>query len=570
MAGTKITALAAISTVDPVVDPLVIVDVSDTSMALTGTTKKITSQQILGSGANASVGTLTASGAVNFSSTLNVTGNLSAPNSNIASSIRAAASDYAGVDFDGATSGTRITSNMLTQSFTGTGDFSAWARFRVPATNIASSSMVFALANDATGYSSANAFYAEINRSDNTLSIFKRSAANVSQLAFAIGSFSTTYAGQIVDLVVVRVAAAWKCYVNGVDVTPESTNYAGESVDFSYLHLGVAGAAPTLNTRIYRVAVFNRALSAADIADLIANGINPADQWGTQTAAYTSDFSAGSNNWNGIRSTVTGNVDGVLGVNDTLRLVVDGSASESHYAANTSVPGMVASKRYRVAFDYYIPSGNSILNGIIPYQLIQGTPIASNQTTTGAWATTSNFEFLALGTRLDILGTANGSIHFSGNGTDGFYLKNIVLTRIGAIVDLDFTVGVGYQATDRSSNSLHGTLFGGVSWTQPKKRAVLYATTNTNGNQQILGTTAIPTSAFIESIIVNSDNSGTATTTVSVGTASAGTQIVNAGAISSGRNVLTLATRFSSTRNLWVNANGTSNLQFTILYTDAA
>jgi len=46
MADTKITALAAITTVDPAADVLPIVDISDTSMAASGTTKKITTNQL--------------------------------------------------------------------------------------------------------------------------------------------------------------------------------------------------------------------------------------------------------------------------------------------------------------------------------------------------------------------------------------------------------------------------------------------------------------------------------------------------------------------------------------------
>jgi hypothetical protein len=55
MADTKITALTAITTVDPAVDVLPIVDVSDTTMAASGTTKKITSNQILGAGGTATL-----------------------------------------------------------------------------------------------------------------------------------------------------------------------------------------------------------------------------------------------------------------------------------------------------------------------------------------------------------------------------------------------------------------------------------------------------------------------------------------------------------------------------------
>ena len=46
MPATKITELTAISTIDVSVDPLPIVDVSDTTQASSGTTKKITVSQI--------------------------------------------------------------------------------------------------------------------------------------------------------------------------------------------------------------------------------------------------------------------------------------------------------------------------------------------------------------------------------------------------------------------------------------------------------------------------------------------------------------------------------------------
>jgi hypothetical protein len=63
MPDTKITALTAISTVDPAVDVLPIVDVSDTTMAASGTTKKITTNQILGAGGTATLASATVTGA---------------------------------------------------------------------------------------------------------------------------------------------------------------------------------------------------------------------------------------------------------------------------------------------------------------------------------------------------------------------------------------------------------------------------------------------------------------------------------------------------------------------------
>jgi hypothetical protein len=66
--------LAAITTVDPAADVLPIVDISDTSMAASGTTKKITSNQILGAGGTATLASATITGAATVGTTLGVTG----------------------------------------------------------------------------------------------------------------------------------------------------------------------------------------------------------------------------------------------------------------------------------------------------------------------------------------------------------------------------------------------------------------------------------------------------------------------------------------------------------------
>ena len=74
MADTKITALAAITTVDPAADVLPIVDISDTSMAASGTTKKITSNQILGAGGTATLASATITGDLTVNGLTNLSG----------------------------------------------------------------------------------------------------------------------------------------------------------------------------------------------------------------------------------------------------------------------------------------------------------------------------------------------------------------------------------------------------------------------------------------------------------------------------------------------------------------
>jgi hypothetical protein len=62
MADTKITALAALTGADPANDVIPIVDVSDTSMAASGTTKKISVNNILGASGTATLASATITG----------------------------------------------------------------------------------------------------------------------------------------------------------------------------------------------------------------------------------------------------------------------------------------------------------------------------------------------------------------------------------------------------------------------------------------------------------------------------------------------------------------------------
>lgn len=398
----------------------------------------------------------------------------------VGSAVRAAASDFAAAAFDGFTASTKIVSAGQAIS---TGDFSLWSRFQVP-TAIAANQFpgILCLSDSSTTATRANALRVLMTDSG-TLQVSRSGATTSDSRTASISSFRTTYSGQVVDIVVTRSGATLKIYINGTDTAYTETTAGtppawSDTIVSDFVLIGCTTTSTTtiFSGRIFRSVFFNRTLSASDVTEVITTGVNPADQWGTQT----------------------GQTSGTL----------------------------VASKRYRIT-----------------------TYVASDSfTNLGAASNATGVEFVSSGT------------------TPTTYTNGSTLNRIGGLVDLDYTVGTGYQATDRSTNALHGTLFNGVEFTFPKRMAVLYATTNTSGNQQMLASTAIPTTAVIEDIIVNS----TGTVTVSVGNASAGTQIVNAASVVSGRQKLTLAAPFSTTGNLWVNASSTATLQFTVIYTIAS
>ena len=577
MPDSKITALASIGTgADPANDPLVIVDVSDTSMAASGTTKKVTLNNLLASGPAATLASVTVTGAATVGTTLGVTGAATFTGAVVCngavtlgdavgdavtatgsftsytgqnpSAIRAAASDYAAVAFDGTTASTRISSTLTGQAI-GTGDFSIWCRFKI---SQATAKAVFSVVEDANNYFG-------LTTSSGAYGLDK-TIGGVASNATITGFTGAAFAGQIVDFVLVRSAGVFSVYVNGSAYT--LTNTTGNISLSAAANLRVGGyftASQVFDKRVYRSVVFNRALSASDVTELITLGVNPADQWGTQTAVYTSDFSVNTDGWSAANGTAAGNIDGIGGQDNNLRYTIGSGANSGDGLSKNNI--VIPSKRYRYNFAYYLPSGQTQTTTLRAF--IGLTSVATGLNVTNAWTDVSAEGVATVDTLLRV----NQNFVGTGNGTDVFYIRAVTATRIGAIVDLDFTVGTGYQATDRSTNALHGTLFNGVEFTQPKRVAVLYATTNTNGNQQMLGgTLAIPTNAIIEDIIVNSTGSAT----VSVGNASAGTQIVNGASVVSGRQKLTLATPFSTTGNLWVNSSSTATLQFTILYTIAS
>ena len=74
MADSKITALAALTTADPANDMFPVVDVSDTSMAASGTTKRISINNILACSPSATLASAAITGAATVGTTLGVTG----------------------------------------------------------------------------------------------------------------------------------------------------------------------------------------------------------------------------------------------------------------------------------------------------------------------------------------------------------------------------------------------------------------------------------------------------------------------------------------------------------------
>ncbi len=281
-------------------------------------------------------------------------------------------------------------------------------------------------------------------RSDNGFSVAISTAGYI-QCYFAdagasYNSVANTFIDGTVHEIVVSVdnGTSIAYYVDGKQL---GSSVAIPSIDVdsgTSLYISGTNAIRTAS-RTEAVYTYNRALSADEVADLYKNGPKYEDKWGSQTAVYESDFSANEDGWTGTRTTVTGNIDGIDGEDDCLRITCN-SDDNSHLANLTST--MQSYKKYRLKFKYYIPSTNSNVDGF--YMLSSGgyafTPNPGAHSTLDSW-TSINIDVLNLdpinnrGLRASLVD--GSSLTFADAGADDvIYIKDVEITPIGATLAL--------------------------------------------------------------------------------------------------------------------------------------
>ena len=206
--------------------------------------------------------------------------------------------------------------------------------------------------------------------------------------------------------------------------------------------------------------LYNRALSAAEVLSLCNNGVATADVGASQTASYTSNFSAGTDSWTATRASVAGNIDGIGGADDWLR-ITSASGNNTHLAERTGVFPTITGIKYRISLQYYIPSTNSNANQIRFYDgndralsaFLGGTDTLTSVTFETTTAPNSG--------ALRAYMARNGDTFFDDSGADDVvYIKSIVVTKIGCILQLDPAglTASGLTWTDSSGNGNNGTL----------------------------------------------------------------------------------------------------------------
>ena len=183
-------------------------------------------------------------------------------------------------------------------------------------------------------------------------------------------------------------------------------------------------------------------------------------------AKYTSDFSAGDNSWGSFDDvTETGNIDGIGGLDNNLRLAI-GSATSDHRAFRSSA--LPAGQKINFSARVFIPSTNSVVDSLGVRDASGSVIIAAGTTPTqDEWVTVTanNVTVNNAQLRLDI--QDGGTNNFAGNGSDVIYLREVVITQVTSdgFVKTWYDQSVTTQAGDTATGN-HATQSNGNQ--QPK------------------------------------------------------------------------------------------------------
>jgi len=176
-----------------------------------------------------------------------------------------------------------------------------------------------------------------------------------------------------------------------------------------------------------------------NIVELDTNSeVDFVDEWGEANGgSYTSDFSAGAGGFVDLLNvTSTGNIDGIGGENDTLRIILN-TTNGNHVLYKS---GLNNSHRHKVSFDYYIPSSNSNVDGF-NIALGSGGFLGVHTATLDSWTNYSVEGICTQASNLLLIYLADGSsISFQdAGGDDVMYIKNVQITQIGCVADFDLS-----------------------------------------------------------------------------------------------------------------------------------
>jgi len=168
---------------------------------------------------------------------------------------------------------------------------------------------------------------------------------------------------------------------------------------------------------------------------------------------YTSDFSSGDNSWGSLDDvTETGNIDGIGGLDNNLRLAI-GSATSQHRAFRNGI--LPVNQKINFSARVFIPSTNSVVDSFRIADasgtvIITPTTPAQDQWVT---VTASNVTPTNSSGQLRLFLQDGGTNSFTGNGFDVIYVREIVVTQVTS----DGFVETWYDQSGNGNDAVQAT-----------------------------------------------------------------------------------------------------------------
>jgi hypothetical protein len=148
-------------------------------------------------------------------------------------------------------------------------------------------------------------------------------------------------------------------------------------------------------------------------------------------AKYTSDFSSGDDGWGGFDDvTETGNIDGIGGLDNNLRLAI-GSVTGQHRGYRNGI--LPVNQKINFSARVFIPSTNSVVDSLGIRDADGSVIIAAGTTPTqDQWVTVtaSNVTTVNVDGQLRVDLQDGGTDSFAGNSSDVIYLREVTVTQV--------------------------------------------------------------------------------------------------------------------------------------------
>lgn len=276
----------------------------------------------------------------------------------------------------------------------------------------------------------------------------------------AEGGLTLSDFSQFRHLLVQRSGDNLEVYLDGELLTTNALSSPPTTMIFSNFVVGRRKySSESFRGLLKHAKVFNRALSASEVAELYESGhVAVADRWGSVVPDYASDFRGGNNGWSGVHTGTVLATGTVGGEADALTVA---NPSSIRTAARIPTP-VVTGKRYRLTGRYYVPSQNTSLTGFFLTDNVTAAPVQNvvafydGTNATDAWHP-FEFEFTYSAESSDGIRLQGSNVSGTGIITPGdeFSVKDVVFQPLGCIASLPLDEGVGRQLRDVSMNGYH-------------------------------------------------------------------------------------------------------------------